>query len=465
MKNKQKFDPFLRSFAILLILILITIAVAVSLFYYIFSIPEPEGLSLASWPQRFTDNFSVWMNYNGENINIDEIGLKRLDEYELWLQVINENGDEIFSYNKPENQPAEYSASKLMVLGSSYDNDYTVFTNSLSDSGNTFSYIIGFPYYIEKHILYYNGENIQRLMPTAKVIILSILIVLTVLFWGYTLWLSRKLSGITSGIQNILLRNYKPLPENGIFGEICKTLNKMYTEIKKSDRLTEETENKRREWLANITHDIKTPLSPIKGYAELLADGREFEYKDIQEYGNIILKNIYHTENLINDLKLTYQLDSGIIPYKPQDIPITRYIREIVIDIINDPAFSDRDTEFKSHASELLVSIDPELFRRAVQNIIINAFIHNPPDTKVKIIVDESPQGGALISIRDNGIGMKESELSELFDRYYRGTNTREKTEGSGLGLAIAKQIITLHGGDISVKSEPNAGSEFVIVL
>lgn len=466
MKNKRKFDPFLRSFAVFLVLILITFATAVGLFYYIFSIPEPEGISLASWPQRFTDNFSVWMNYKDENINIDEIGLKRLDEYKLWIQIINENGREIFSYNKPDIFPNSYPASELTSLNANpYNNGYTVFTNVLNDSDKTCSYIIGFPYDIEKHTLYYNGKRITRLRPAAKTILLLVIGILAVLFFGYALWLFRKLSGITSGIQNILLRAYEPLPENGTFGEICKTLNKMNTEIRKNDRLKEETEQGRREWIANITHDIKTPLSPIKGYAELLADGKGSEYPAIQEYGKIILKNIYYTESLINDLKLTYQLDFGIIPYKPQEILITRYLREIIIDIINDPAFSDRDMEFESHVPELLVSIDPNLFRRAVQNIIINAFIHNPPDTKVKITVDKDPQGSALISICDNGTGIKDTELLILFDRYYRGTNTGEKSEGSGLGLAIAKQIITLHGGDISVKSEPDSGSEFVIVL
>lgn len=153
------------------------------------------------------------------------------------------------------------------------------------------------------------------------------------------------------------------------------------------------------------------------------------------------------------------------MPYDPQEIRIIRYLRELVIDIVNDPAFIGRDIEFKSSTQEAVVSLDPELFRRAIGNIIINALTHNPKETKVIITVSLDLQKGISIFICDNGIGMSDTEKSELFNRYYRGINTREKPEGSGLGLAIAKQIVSLHGGDITVKSKLNEGTQFVIFL
>ena len=140
-------------------------------------------------------------------------------------------------------------------------------------------------------------------------------------------------------------------------------------------------------------------------------------------------------------------------------------VREWVIDIVNDPAFSDRDITFESNTPELIARIDPDLFRRAVQNLMINALTHNPENTKVKITVTVTAENRILISVQDNGAGISETDQAELFERYYRGTNTKEKPEGSGLGLAIAKQIVTLHGGNIIVKSRVNAGTEFIISL
>lgn len=279
------------------------------------------------------------------------------------------------------------------------------------------------------------------------------------------LWLIIHLSKIKKGIENVSQRTYTQLPEKGIFSDVYCALNKMDMEIRNSDKVQKETERIRSEWIANIMHDLKTPLSPIKGYAELLTSNTEIDKETIQEYGEIILKNVNHTEKLINDLKLTYQLDSGAMPFQPQSVNLVRYIKELVIDIVNDPAFKDRDIAFESKVQDLEISIDTDLFRRAVNNLIINALTHNPLETKVTISIDTNFEEEACITISDNGAGMSEEEQAELFNRYYRGTNTKEKPEGSGLGLAIAKQIITLHNGNIAVNSKLNEGTQFTIIL
>ena len=114
---------------------------------------------------------------------------------------------------------------------------------------------------------------------------------------------------------------------------------------------------------------------------------------------------------------------------------------------------------------DLYANIDPALFRRAITNLISNALIHNPPETKISVTLDTNKNNRILLSIRDNGNGLSEIERSKLFDRYYRGTNTKEKPEGSGLGLAIANQIILLHEGKIIVESKLDIGTEFMIDL
>lgn len=478
MKDRWKLNPLFRLFAVYLLLVVLFITAGIGLFYFLFSIPEPEGLSLASWPSTFTDNFSVWMENDKGTLQIEEIGLKRLDEYGLWLQVIDESGQEVFSHNKPEDFPTSYTASELMSFGTStYADGNTIFVSSFEKAGRTWNYLIGFPYDVGKYILYYNGEAVSRLRSvfTSSTFTPSVFapFVLVVFFAGmalfliYGVWLTRQTGKIVKGIGNISRRDYKTLPEKGIFGSIYMALNKMDEEIRHSDQIKEETDRVRREWITNITHDLKTPLSPVKGYAELLADGTDVDAKAAQEYGTIILKNVDYAEKLMNDLKLTYQLESGAFPFHPQQVRLVRYLKELVIDIANDPTFSNRDIEFESESnlSELTVAIDPDLFRRAVGNLVVNALVHNPPDTKVIVSVSEDKQKGICITVRDNGVGIKEAEQAELFTRYYRGTNTKEKPEGSGLGLAIAKQIVVLHGGDIAVKSKSGEGTEFSILL
>lgn len=158
-------------------------------------------------------------------------------------------------------------------------------------------------------------------------------------------------------------------------------------------------------------------------------------------------------------------MESGVRPYHPTEISFVRYLRELVIDIVNNPAFCNRSIEFESDREEIQICVDKDLFRRAVENLMINALTHNPPETTVAVLVNANQKNKVTVIVRDNGIGMSDEEQAELFDRYYRGTNTKEKPEGSGLGLAIAKQIIMLHGGDIAVNSQPNQGTEFIISL
>lgn len=466
MKSKEKFNPFLRLLIFIFFLGLVGICIAIGLFYYIFSIPEPEGLSLASWPKTFTNNFSYWIQYENGAITVTDTGMERLDKYGLWVQIIDETGQEVFSYNKPVNYPISYTASELIEINTSrYENGSTVFASKLERSEEIFNYMIGFPYAVGKYMLYYNGEKIVRLSPVVSIITSFILGVFILFILGYGFWLSRQLSTITKGIRNISLRAYEPIKESGTFSKIYSALNTMYAEIRNSDRIKEDTDRTRREWITNITHDLKTPLSPAKGYAELITDMSEYEIQNVREYGSIILKNINHAEKLMNDLKLTYQLEAGAIPYHPQKIRLIRYLKELVIDIVNDPVFAKRDIEFECNLSEIVVLIDPDLFRRALQNLIVNALVHNTLDTKVKVIVISKEEHDICIMIHDNGIGMSEAEQSELFNRYYRGTNTKEHSDGSGLGLAIAKQIVLLHNGKITVKSEWNKGTEFTILL
>lgn len=445
-------------------LVLVFSFTAVGLFYYLFSIPEPEGLSLASWPQRFTDNFSYWMRQTDGKVSVTETGLTRLKEYGLWLQVLDEAGQEVYAYGKPEHIPTRYALSEVLSAEQrAAESGQAVFISSYEEDGKTWNYLVGFPYAVGKYMLYYNADHQGKLSFVAGSVVLFALGALVLLALGYGFWLSRQLGIITSGIRNVSLRAYRPLREKGTFREIYTALNQMAEEIKSSDRLKEDTDRTRAEWIANITHDLKTPLSPVKGYAELLADNEASALT--QEYGSIILKNANLMENLINDLKLTYQLDAGTLPYHPQEVVLTRCLKELLIDIVNDPAFSDRDIGLESNAPALTAWLDPHLLRRALQNLVINALTHNPPETKVTLTVSSPLDGFVHICVCDNGVGLKEEEQSRLFDRYFRATGTGTRPEGSGLGLAIAKQIVTLHGGTLTVSGNPKEGTKLTVML
>ena len=179
-----------------------------------------------------------------------------------------------------------------------------------------------------------------------------------------------------------------------------------------------------------------------------------------------MLKNAAYMENLIDDLKLTWQLENDMLPINRQEQNIVRFLRELSIDILNRPKYEERTIAFQCSENitdeTAIFSFDKKLFTRTFQNLIINAFVHGGKDTEVTVQISVS-DCWLNINLSDNGIGMSAEETDQLFDRYYRGTNTESKSEGTGLGLAIAKSIIELHGGTISVTSSPGAGTAFLI--
>ena len=151
-----------------------------------------------------------------------------------------------------------------------------------------------------------------------------------------------------------------------------------------------------------------------------------------------------------------------MIPLKKEEQNLVRFLRELVIDILNTPEYEQRLIHFETAGDTLLFSFDSTLLTRAFRNLILNAFLHGEPDTQVSLHI--SREGNTqLILVSDDGRGIPEQDLENVFCRYYRGTGAGAKPEGSGLGLAIAQNIVQLHGGTISVSSRPGEGTSFRI--
>lgn len=168
-------------------------------------------------------------------------------------------------------------------------------------------------------------------------------------------------------------------------------------------------------------------------------------------------------ENLVDDLKLTYQLKNELFPLNRNRENIVEVVRDTIIDILNHPHYEEAPILFEAEAEEILFIGDQRLLKRAISNLIYNALVHNPKGTEITVRVKKEEQ--VIIEIEDNGKGIEPKELDRLFDRYYRGTNTGEAHKGSGLGLAIAKQIIEVHSGAIHVESKLNCGTKVTVLL
>lgn len=462
--HKPSYKTILHSYLIFFVIFLCLIFIVIGIFLSLITIQHPNGKYVHSdWAKKFTEDFDEQIVFIDNKPQIKKYGLEKLQENKLWLQILDSNGNIVYGFSEPKYQKNYYSNFELLALvEQNNSSDGTIYFNTITNNRNDFIYIIHFPLNISKVNMFFDGNKFTggKSIIFSIIIIIFLIILVSGVIYGY--WVTKCISNITTAVSDIAKRSYLPIKIKGVFADIYDSLNLLSEEIYKSDEIQKKTDIMREEWITNITHDLKTPLSPIKGYAELLTDNSiTHSSEKIHKYASIMLKNIEYTNKLINDLKLTYQLQNGIIPLNKKNDDLVRFLKELSIDILNYPEYESNTIEFKNDIDIINFSFDYTLLKRAFSNLIINAFTYGNKYTKVVVHIALNEQ--IEITILDNGKGMTREEVSNLFNRYYRGTIQKQRTNGTGLGLAITKQIIEVHKGDISIESECGIGSSFHI--
>lgn len=218
---------------------------------------------------------------------------------------------------------------------------------------------------------------------------------------------------------------------------------------------------KREEFTSNVTHELKTPLTIISGFAELLKSGNVEEEK-IKEFGGIIYKQSTNLQRLIDDLLKISKLEAN-------DAVI---IEELSLDELGDEVCDDLAIEIKNKNLNLVKDFDRvkakvngEMIKEAMMNLLTNAIKYNRDGGEIKFRIAKEDVF-ALVQISDNGIGIEEELLDRIFERFYVVDHSRsKKISSTGLGLSIVKHIVEAHGGRIEVTSEVGKGSTFTIYL
>lgn len=218
---------------------------------------------------------------------------------------------------------------------------------------------------------------------------------------------------------------------------------------------------KREEFTSNVTHELKTPLTIISGFAELLKSGNVEEEK-IKEFGGIIYKQSTNLQRLIDDLLKISKLEAN-------DAVI---IEEMSLDELGDEVCDDLAIEIKNKNLNLVKDFDRvkakvngEMIKEAMMNLLTNAIKYNRDGGEIEFKIAKE-DGFALVQISDNGIGIEEELLDRIFERFYVVDHSRsKKISSTGLGLSIVKHIVEAHGGRIEVTSEIGKGSTFTIYL
>ncbi|MBO6133333.1 MAG: HAMP domain-containing histidine kinase [Lachnospiraceae bacterium] len=251
------------------------------------------------------------------------------------------------------------------------------------------------------------------------------------------------------------------IPEGGgDLSVLVQSFDEMRKRLKASaeSKLVDESEN--RTLISNITHDLKTPVTSIKGYAEGLLDGVADTPEKREKYIRTIYNKAVDLDRLINELTFYSGIDTNKIPYNFTRINVTDYFDDCVDEIRVDLESNGIRLNYMNYIeSDVQIIADPIQLKKVINNIIGNSFKYMDKDEKELSIRIKSADDSCIIEIEDNGRGISARDLPFIFDRFFRSDSSRSSKGGSGIGLSIVKKIVEDHGGRVWANSKLGTGT------
>ncbi|RFE01452.1 sensor histidine kinase [Streptococcus parauberis] len=361
-----------------------------------------------------------------------------LKKNNIWLMVLNNQGDIIESYELPKKLKKHYQLTDIAKSAKWYLDDSPIFTYVVGDN----LVILGYPQntYAKFPANYY---QIKILFNEVYFLIILLLIQLFIYFWVYSkmqLNVRKEFLPITKGLENLSNHRETLLDESGNLSEIKKAINQ-------SSQLLSESHEMRSHWIRGVSHDLRNPLTLILGYTGKMK----------MELGEMMLiqrinEQVYHMESIISNLNLSYLLDSNEVDEKWENINFSALLRNVIVDFLNN--YPDIQLEFELPTDDAFCKGDQILLKRSIDNLILNSINHNT-DPKIKVLLSNNMDDIEL-TISDNG-SITKNKVNEL----------RNKTRQygiHGMGTVISKQIINLHNGSINYFFN-DPGLKIVIIL
>lgn len=432
--------------------VLFTLVLGMLFSYFIFfNQPADETM-----PQYLVANIQNYITYQNREFKISQTGLKNLKKHNCWLQLIDSQGNVVGSANVDKKLPEHYSPLELVQysLNSEQLDQDTLFVNAISNRPG-YGVVLGCDSrYVQKYSVLLFGSHI--LIKVCLAFLGIMVLTVYIASWFFSKKITMPIIKIMEDIPQIAKGGeLVPLERRSVFSGVSRQLAELQARLQENKRM-------RAEWISNISHDMKTPLSTIRGYSELLGDSSyQFEPDEVREYAREIARSERYIENLIQDLRLSQKLVEGKMPLQMEEVDLALLIQKSLERI--DQVQKNQESVSVDCETGIVLFCDRNLMERCLVNIISNAFIHNPEGVRVVVRV-KTERDRICMEIQDNGSGMDERDTRHIFERYYHGTNSQQRG-GTGLGLAIAKETIEAHGGTIFVESRRGIGTKFVITL
>lgn len=354
----------------------------------------------------------------------------------------------VITSSKPQSK-TKYTERELEYLTGTFSSEYDVWKHPYQD-GHTL--LIFSPSIRDEDI-----DRYYTIIRGVNYIYIIFYILMVILF---VYWLNRKVKkplnllntaiGSFSNGQKEVIIDYQGPNE---FVEICENFNEMSIQLSESEARRQELEQEKQKMLADISHDLKTPITVIQGYSKAICDGLVKE-EQLEQY----LTTIYHKATgltqLINNFYEYSKLEHPEFKLNLEKWDVCEYMRAYLAEKYDEVELSGFMLDIDIPDEPLMCEIDPLQLRRVFENIMVNAMKHNPIGTTLYVTIKKQDKDIQII-LADDGIGIPTHLVSTLFEPFIVGDDSRNNKQGSGLGLAISKRIIEAHNGSIQLATKP----------
>lgn len=392
--------------------------------------------------------------------------IEELNAQNIWAVYIdNATGECVWhSDNLPDTVPLEYTVSDIANLTRGYIDGYPTFTGA----GENGLIVLGYPKdSFWKHM--WPSWDYQFIANLPKTILIVLALNVCIIFTIYMVVntkLLKSVKPITDGIQALPTGQPIVLKEKGVLSEISANINRTSEVLQSQNYQLKKKETARANWIAGVSHDIRTPLSMVMGYASQLENSKQLPEEERQKAA-VIVKQSQRMKNLINDLNLASKLEYNMQPTHIEQVNVISVVRQVVVDFINLDIDGKYPIEWltDSDLNTLIINADKDLIKRAVSNLIQNSINHNADGCTIYVAVKECNRSCNIV-VSDNGVGATDEQIDKLNNSpHYMVCDENTSEQRHGLGLLIVKQIAAAHKGTVEIRHSEYGGLEVKICL
>lgn len=355
------------------------------------------------------------------------------------------------------------------------DNDLTIINHIYSENDEFTVIVKSSSYFVPDSSLKNETNSLKSLITNRTIIIVAVIVGIFILTIVIISLITSKtivspINKISKGADEIANGNFDyeiDYRSTNELGMLADNFNNMSRRVKESAERQYQADMHQKEMIAGIAHDLRTPLTSVKGYVEGLRDGIADTPEKQRRYLETIYTSTCDTEKMLDDLLTISKLELGNITLNYEKVNVNDFLN-FAKDVGGELAKEDFEFEIINNTkTNPALLIDTDRFSRVIRNIVSNSVKYRRNDVKGKIIFNVSEYSqSVIIEVKDNGTGVDKESLPRIFDTLYRADKARSNVrDGSGLGLSVCKQIIELHGGMIWAQSEPGEGLSVFISM